>query len=306
MNIEFLLTQVDEDRLRRNLFYLASDPLPYRKLNYTVPGHTRCTLYEADEWIAGQLAEWGYRVEREGCPVRAFGYDAAKPLHHRYTRPEPDAPVFAAYNLYARKRGVRLPEETILVLAHKDSQSWVDSPGAYDNGAGTVAVLELARVLAPVGTERSLCFLFCNEEHLPWTSVVAAQGMRRRGERLAGVFNIDSIGGKSDADIAAGRKTNATLYTQPEGRRLAELMTEVNDRYRIGLAQQVYQRERPGDDDGSFIHAGFGNAIANLGSWPYGDAQYHLPSDVPERVDFDNVRMAAQATLAAILTLDRE
>ena len=42
---------VDPEQLRRNLFYLSKAPLPYRKLNYTIPGHATNTLYEADDFI---------------------------------------------------------------------------------------------------------------------------------------------------------------------------------------------------------------------------------------------------------------
>lgn len=304
-SIRGLLEGIEEERLRASLFHLSRDPLPYRKLNYILPGHTRSTLEEADAWIEAQLQSEGYRVEREGCPVRAFAHDPEKPLRHRYAPPPPDAPVYIAVNLYAERTGEQVPHEILLVLAHKDSQSWIDSPGAYDNGAGTVAVLEMARVLAAYPARRTIRFLFCNEEHAPWTSVRAAENARRRGDPLTAIFNVDSVGGKPDEEIAAGRKTNVTLYTRPEGKRLADLMADVNERYRIGLVQTSYQRSRPGDDDGSFINAGYGCAVANLGSWPYADAAYHLPEDVPERVDFVNVRMAAQATLAAVLTLDQ-
>ena len=38
------LEKVSGDRLRRDLFYLSSDPLKYRKVNYTRPGSSkRCT-----------------------------------------------------------------------------------------------------------------------------------------------------------------------------------------------------------------------------------------------------------------------
>ena len=237
--------------------------------------------------------------------MQAFAYDETKPLHHRYARPAPDAPFYTAYNLYAGQIGKSRPDEIILLVAHKDSQSWIDSPGAYDNGAGTVSVLEMARVLAAYPARRTVRWLFCNEEHTPWTSVLAAENARKRGDNLVAIFNVDSVGGKPDEEIAAGRKTNVTLYTQSEGKRFADLMADVNERYRIGLAQSSHQRARPGDDDGSFVNAGYGHAVANLGSWPYADAAYHLPDDVPERVDFENVCMAAQATLAAILTLDQ-
>jgi hypothetical protein len=302
--IRAMLAQVDAAQMRQHLYFLSKDPLPYRKINYNVPGHTQNSLYDADDFIVQQLESWGYAVEREDHPVQAFGFDPNKPKRHSYTRPGPDAPIVTAYNLYARKRGRRRSDEIILILAHKDSQSWVDSPGAYDNGVGTVAVLQLARVLAGYDSERSLWFLFCNEEHFPWTSIAAAARAREQGVNFRAVFNLDSLGGKAEEDVAAGHRTNVTAYTTPEGRQLAELMAEVNERYVIGLQQSAQQRQHPGDDDGSFIKAGYPAAVANLGSFPYVDEQYHLEGDIPERVDIENVRMAAQATLAAVLTLD--
>ena len=299
------LRQVAEANLRHAVFYLAKDPLPFRKANYTVPGHAQNSLDETDAWIERQLRGWGYKVEREACEVRAFGCDLRKPKHHTYVPPPPGAPVYRVCNLYAKKTGWRRRSEIILLLAHKDSQSWNDSPGAYDNAAGTAAVLEMARVLASYKSERSIWFLWCNEEHAPWTSVTAANQCRRRGDNLVAIFNTDSLGGKSDEDMAAGRKTNVSLYTTPEGKRLADLMAEMNEVYKIGLAQSSSLRQLPGDDDGSFVKAGYGCAIANLGSNPYADAEYHLVGDVAERVDIVNVRMSTQATLAAVLRLDR-
>ncbi|MFI5269981.1 MAG: M28 family metallopeptidase, partial [Chloroflexota bacterium] len=266
-----LLAHVDATQLQQHLFFLSKAPLPYRKLNYTVPGHAQNSLYEADAFISQQLEGWGYAVEREGVPVQAFGFDPNKPKRHSYVRPAPDAPTYTAYNLYARKQGRRRPDEVILLLAHKDSQSWVDSPGAYDNGVGTVAVLQLARVLAGYTCERSLWFLFCNEEHTPWTSIRAAKRARELGVNFTAIFNLDSLGGKAEVDVAAGRKTNVTAYTTPEGRLLADLMAEVNERYRVGLQQSAQLRPRPGDDDGSFIQAGYPAAVANIGSFPYVD-----------------------------------
>lgn len=299
------LAQVAEENLRRSVFHLAKNPLPFRKANYTIPGHTRNTLDETDAWIESQLRTWGYAVEREACEVQAFGCDLKKPRHHTYAAPPPGAPFHKVHNLYAKKTGRHRPQDIILLLAHKDSQSWTNSPGAYDNAVGTAAVLELARVLARYPSDRSIWFLWCNEEHKPWTSVTAATNCRQRGDRLVAIFNTDSLGGKSDEDVATGRKTNVSLYTAPEGKVLADLMVEVNVAYRIGLVQSSQQRQRPGDDDGSFVKAGYPCAIANLGSFPYVDAAYHEAEDKPERVDIVNVRMATQATLAAVLRLDR-
>ncbi|MHC1765842.1 MAG: M28 family metallopeptidase [Verrucomicrobiia bacterium] len=300
-----VINAIDVGRMSNHLFYLAKDPMPYRKLNYTLPGHEKNTLYEADDFLMGKLESWGYHVQREPVQVQAFRRDLKKPLQHQYSAPKPEDPWFTAFNLYAERKGRSRPDEIILILAHKDSQSWIDSPGANDNAMGTVGVLEMACVLAEHSCGRTIRFLFCNEEHTPWTSVTAAQNARKRGDMIVAVFNLDSIGAKSAEDTAAGRKTNVTGYTEPAGERLAALMSAVNTRFGIGLEQRAAKRSAPGDDDGSFVRAGFGAAVVNIGSWPYADPNYHIEGDIPERCDVKNAAMTIQATLAAVLTLDR-
>ncbi len=303
--IRALIGAVDRGRMSRDLFYLAKDPLPFRKLNLTLPGHEKNTLHEADDYLAGQLEARGYRVEREGVQVQAFRCDTSKPKQHQYSSPKPEDPWYTAYNLYAEKKGRSHPDRIIMVLAHKDSQSWVDSPGANDNAIGTVGVLEMARVLAEYPSESTIRFLFCNEEHTPWTSRTAAQKAKSRGDNIVAAFNLDGIGAKTAEQTAAGKKTNVTAYTKPEGRHLAELMAEVNARYSIGLEQRMAERSQPGDDDGSFVLAGYPAAVINIGSWPYGDPNYHAEGDIPEACDVDNAAMTVQATLAAVVTFDR-
>lgn len=300
-----LLPRVSERLLRKHLFHLAKDPLPYRKLNFTLPGHATSTLEEADDFLAARLESWVYRVEREACLAQAFRCDVTKPKAHQYGRPRPDDRWYVAQNLYAKKVGTSRPGETLVLCAHKDSQSWVDCPGAYDNAVGTVALLEIARVLASYRPRRSFWFLFCNEEHWPWTSVAAARNARIRGDRLIAIFNLDGLGGKSQADTDAGRKTHFTGFTEPQGEPLADLVTEVNDAYQIGLITSKARRLHPGDDDGSFIKEGYPAAVVCIGSIPYGDPNYHLETDAPELVDIPNLRMATQAVLAAAVRLDR-
>ena len=300
-----LIRGVSERRLRANLFALASDPLPFRKLNYTLPGHAKSTLEEADDFIQAQLESWGYRVEREGCLVQAFRCDVTKVKAHQYGTPRPDDRWYVAHNLSARKVGSVHPEETIVLCAHKDSQSWVDSPGAHDNTVGTVALLEIARLLATYRSRRSFWFLFCNEEHWPWTSVTAARKARVRGDNLAAIFNLDGLAGKSQADTDAGRKLLSVGWTEPPGEPLADLVAEVNESYQIGLTTAKARRLYPNDDDGMFVKAGFPAAVVCIGSIPYGDPNYHLETDKPEFVDIANLRMATQAVLAAVVRVDR-
>lgn len=304
------LDQVDSKRLSETLFYLSKDPLPCRQLNVTLPGHTKNTLYEADEYIQNLLEAWGYTVEKEAVPVRVFRPlpPPSTPLEpYPLTRPEPDDPVHTAYNLYAKKTGSVFPDDLIVVISHKDSQSWIDtSPGANDNAAGTVGNLEIARILAASLSQRSIWFIYCNEEHSPWTSETAAQTVIATGLNVVGVLNMDGIAGKSPDDHAAGRLTNVTRYTTHEGERMADRMAELNDRYAIGLMQSKYRSPHPNDDDGSFIKAGIPNAVLNIGSFPYADAPYHTPHDTSEQVDIENLYRATRLSMAFVLHLDSE
>lgn len=302
--IQKLLQQVSADRIRRGLLYLCRDPLIFRKVNYTRPGQIMNSLAEADDFIRGQLESAGYEVTSTAHRVQAFRCDSTKPLHHWYSAPTPDDPWYDATNIEAVRTGREHPEEIIQLISHKDSMSWIDSPGAHDNAVGTVANLELARILATCDLRRSLRILFCNEEHTPWTSRFAAAAAAARGDHIIAALNVDSLDGKSDEDMAAGKMAHVVGYSTDEGRPLAEFMAACAARYSVGLDVRVHFKEHVNDDDGMFINAGFRTTVMNCGSWPYADSEYHLPGDVPERVNIENVVRSAQLLLAVILEID--
>ncbi len=302
MDISAYLNQIDAARLQQGVFYLSHSPLPRRVMNWGIPGHALSTLEEADAWIAAQLASWGYAPERDDTQVRAFGRDFSKPLSQQYAAPPADAPWYTAHNVLAKKVGSMQPDQLIVVIAHKDSQSWIASPGANDNAIGSMAVLEIARVLADYQPRHSLWFIWCNEEHTPWTSVTVAQNIKTAGLDVLAALNTDGIGVKAPKD--AGRLTNITRYTSPEGERIANMTIELNERYHLGLEQSKFRSERPNDDDGSFINAGFPWAVCNTGSIPYADPNYHAEGDTADKVDYANAAVTAKLVLAAVLHLD--
>jgi len=298
-----LSSRVNKSKIQKGVYYLSSDPLPRRVLNWSVPGHTMSSLEEADAWISAQLKKYGYRPLYDSTKVRAFGRDTLKPVHHQYATPPADAPFYTARNVIAEKKGSKHPRQVIVIIAHKDSQSWIPSPGANDNAIGTVGALELARVLRKYRPEYTLRFIFCNEEHTPWTSITAAQNMKAAGEDVLALINLDALGGKPAEET--GRIKNVTRFTTPEGEKLADLMIRLNDELSIGLEQSKFQSSRPGDDDGSFIKAGFPWAVLNIGSLPYGDPNYHLETDTADRVDYESATRAVQLTLAFVLYIDK-
>ncbi len=297
-----LKTKISAEHIKRTVYYLSQDPLPRRVLNYSLPGHTSSTLEEADAWILKQLRKAGYSPRTDETKVQAFGRDLSKPLAHQYARPPQDAPWYIAHNLIADRKGSEHPKELIVLIAHKDSQSWIASPGASDNAVGTGGLLELASVLRKYKPKHTIRFIFCNEEHTPWTSITAAQEIKSSGLEVLALINLDGIGVKPPSK--KGLLTNVTRYTTAEGERLADRMAMLNTRHSLGLQQTKYHSNAPGDDDGSFIKAGFPWSVLNIGSMPYGDPHYHQEGDTAEKVDYENARVTVQLTLAAVLYLD--
>jgi hypothetical protein len=299
-----LIKQVDQQQIHDNLFYLAHDPLPCRRVNFTLSGHRKNTLYEADDYIQSLLERWEYTVEKESWLAQPSRRDPTKrPEHRQAVNALPGAPWYEVYNLYAKKVGTTQPQEIVIVISHKDSHSALDTPGAHDNATGTVTNLEVARVLSGYPTRRSVWFIYCNEEHRPWSSEEAARAARLRGDNLVAVINLDGVAGKMEPDIQAGRKVNVAHYVVPESKWLADLMSEVNDVYGIGLIQTAIQTETSGSDDQSYIDRGYLSTITNIGCIPYRPPSYHEEGDIAGRVDVENVTMVARATLAAVVRI---
>ena len=135
--------------------------------------------------------------------------------------------------------------------------------------------------------------------------MVAAQNMAKLNLNVIAVLNVDAIGGKTQQDISDKKLTNVTRYSTKEGEKLADLMSELNQKYHIGLEQSKYFCAEPNDDDGSFIKAGFPASVLNIGSFPYANPNYHTVIDKPEFVDLLNVKLATQLSLAFLVHLDQ-
>ena len=299
--IRDVLEQVSADRIRRDLFYLCRDPLPFRKVNYTRPGQSVNSLAEADAFIRGRLEAAGYDVATTHHQVQAWRCDKTKPLHHWYSPPDPSDPWYDAANLEVTRLGGAHPEEIIQLISPKDSQSWIDSPGAKDNATGIVANLEVARILAVCDLKRSVRILFCNEEHWPWTSRFAAEAAAARGDRIIAVLNQVVLDDKSDEDMLAGKMLHAIAYSTDEGRPLADFIAGCAVRHSIGLDVRTFAKPQVNGDDGMYIKAGFRTAVMNTGGG--GDTEYHMPGDIPERVNLENLLRSTQLLLATVIEI---
>ncbi|HEY4216160.1 MAG TPA: M20/M25/M40 family metallo-hydrolase [Gemmatimonadaceae bacterium] len=101
------------------------------------------------------------------------------------------------YNTVGEIRGSEKPDEIVLVGAHLDS--WDLATGATDNGAGAVAVLEAARILASAGErpKRTIRFvLFGAEEEGLFGSQAYAAAHRSELDSYQAVLVLDNGSGR--------------------------------------------------------------------------------------------------------------
>lgn len=303
MDVEILKT-VSAERLKKDLFYLCRDPLSFRTVLYTVPWHEKNSLDETDEFIAAEMKKYTPAVRMIPYKLRPFRCDSSKPLHHWYSPPHEDDPWYDANCIEVIIPGNEKADEIIQLVSHKDSMSWINSPGAQDNAVGAIANMELVRILSGLELKRTVRVLFCNEEHTPWYSKTYAEDSAKNGDRIIAVFNNDSLCGKSDEDTAAGLRTFVAAYSTNEGRELADFIVSENIKYKLPQRASAVKKSFINDDDGSFIRAGYSRSVMCSGSFPYTDSCYHLPTDIPERVDIENLKHSVQLVLASILDID--
>ncbi len=100
-------------------------------------------------------------------------------------------------NVIGEMTGTTQPDSVIIVCGHLDCTSgspWTDAPGAEDNGSGSTAVIEAARVLSQYQTDLTIRFItFSGEEQGLIGSDYYSQLMVDIGEDIGGVLNLDMV-----------------------------------------------------------------------------------------------------------------
>lgn len=124
---------------------------------------------EAGEEGLNQAANWAASI------FAGYGFDVSRPSFREDMTPQ----------VIAELRGTESPERIVVVGAHYDSRGTQGSsptqraPGADDNGSGSAALLELARVISESGTQFRhtirLCLFTGEEQGLIGSRALASQ-----------------------------------------------------------------------------------------------------------------------------------
>jgi len=208
-------------------------------------------------------------------------------------------------NVIATKTGTVYPDEQVVICGHFDNTSEQPenvAPGADDNGTGSTAVIEAARLFANTSFERTLKFcLWTGEEQGLLGSAAYAADAYTQNHNIVGVYNFDMIGydGNSDGVIELHCGTMGPSIT------LGDLFISVINDYLINLlpVQLTY-----GSTDRS-DHASFWdyNYPAILGIEDFSNdfnPYYHTTGDnmsiinAPYFTEYTRAAIGATATLA--------
>ncbi len=104
---------------------------------------------------------------------------------------------YTAKNVIGTSRGISESNKVVIVDAHYDSVS--NAPGADDNGSGVVGMMEIARLLAPYPSNKTLRYIGFDLEEagLVGSARYVTNGIPA-GEAIDGVLNFEMIGYYSD------------------------------------------------------------------------------------------------------------
>jgi hypothetical protein len=216
-----------------------------------------------------------------------------------------EIPEGSLNNVIATKTGTTYPDHYYIICAHYDDMPPGPlAPGADDNGSGTAAVIEAARLLAGYDFKYSIRFvLFSGEEQGLVGSSAYAAAAAANGDLIEGVINMDMIAYDSNGDgtveIHAGTLTGS--------QQIGTLMVNNISTWGLSLSAQYLTSGSSGaSDHASFWNVGY-PAIMHIEDFQDFTPYYHTTNDRLNTLNasyfHENAKLAV-GTLAVLAELD--
>ena len=205
--------------------------------------------------------------------------------------------------------------EIVLVGAHYDSV--FGAPGANDNGSGVAALLALARRFAGKQTHHTLRFVaFVNEEPPYFQtsqmgSFVYAGRCKARGDRIAAMISLETIGYFSDAPRSQTYPVAVLGAFYPKVGNFIGIVGDVRSRWLVRRAIAEFRKDGKIPTEGAALPA----FIAGVGwsdQWsfwqhgypgimitdtaPFRYPHYHEATDTPDKLDYDRFALVVSST----------
>jgi hypothetical protein len=227
-------------------------------------------------------------------------------------------------NLEVEQRGHSRPDEILVVGAHYDSV--LGCPGANDNGTGVASLIELSRMLTQRDLPRTLRFVFFVNEEPPFFttghmgSLRYARRCRERGERIAAMFSLETMGCFSDEEGSQQYPFPFRFFYPSRGNFIA-FVGNLASRRLVRRAVGSFRRHASIPAEGAAV-PGWMAGIGWSDHWAFWQQgypavmvtdtalfryeHYHMPQDTPDRVRYGHLARVVAGLEKVIVDLASE
>jgi len=223
----------------------------------------------------------------------SFGIDSVW-LHHYYDDSH-------QWNVVATVVGTVKPDKVIVVGGHYDSivsgggtNPYTWAPGADDNATGTVATLEIARIIALNPLPVTVMFApFAQEEQGLVGSGYFADYLSSAGTDVYLMLNHDMIAHSVDAD------PDVAIYAASSAMGFVDIMIDMANTYTS--LRPYYAGQTGGSDHYSFYQNGYDAVFPSEGD--FFTNGWHKNYDVVDSLNFPYMKQVVQMSLATLVTV---
>ena len=269
----------------------------------------------------------------------SFGLETVRPCEtvtgSRIPTPTP------VCDMVAIQRGTERPNDVVIIQGHIDSRvtdvmnATADAPGANDDGSGTAAVIEAARVLSKHKFPGTIVYAaLSGEEQGLYGGKVLANYAKAQGWNVVTVLNNDIIGSSCGSDGVCDSTHARVLSEGPRSqgqdelaaathslggendapsRNISRFLDSLADRLKIGLdVRQIWRTDRfgRGGDHIPFLELGYPAARISVAienyDWQHQDLRTENGKrygDTIDHVDFAYLAKMTKLNVAALAAI---
>ena len=317
-----IVAPVSEAQLRHTIETLVGFGTRHTLSSQTDP---KRGIGAALNWTEGQFKSFGLETVR---PCETF-------TGKRIPNPTP------VCDMVAIQRGTERPDDVVIIQGHIDSRVTdvmnftSDAPGANDDGSGTAAVIEAARVLSTHKFPGTVVYAaLSGEEQGLYGGQVLANYAKAQGWNVVTVLNNDIIGNSCSSDGLCDSTHARVLSEGPrsqgeEGladathslggendapsRNISRFFDSLADRLNIGLdVRQIWRTDRfgRGGDHIPFLELGYPAARISVAvenyDWQHQDLRTEKGKrygDTIDHVDFAYLAKMTKLNIAALAAI---
>ncbi|MGN6155920.1 MAG: M28 family peptidase [Sphingomicrobium sp.] len=270
---------------------------------------------------------------------KSFGLETVRPCD-TFTGKRIPTPTRVC-DMVAIQRGTERPNDVVIIQGHIDSRVTdvmnftSDAPGANDDGSGTSAVIEAARVLSKHKFPGTFVFAaLSGEEQGLYGGKVLADYAKAQGWNVVTVLNNDIIGNSCGSDgvcddthvrvLSEGPRSQGEVdlmaathslggENDAPSRNISRFLDGLADHLNIGLdVRQIWRTDRfgRGGDHIPFLELGFPAARLSVAvenyNWQHQDLRSEkgvVYGDTIDHMDFNYLEKVAKLNIAALAAI---